>query len=90
MSLRVRDVDRAWKKIGMRIKDTKDRHARFYEEGKLIVWTKRSFGSAKLDGNIQHFIRQQMKLNQEQFDDLIACPLNREGYIEILRRKGLI
>ncbi len=74
----------------MVINNTGDRHAKFYEGGKLILTTMRSFGSGKLDGNIPHKIRQQMKLNEDQFADLIACPLKREGYVEILRKKGLI
>ena len=90
MSLKVKDIDRAWEKIGMVIKDKGDRHARFYEGEKLITWTKRSLGSGKLDGNIPDMIRQQMKLNEEQFSRLIACPLKRPEYVEILRQKGLI
>lgn len=74
----------------MTIKDTKDRHALFYVDGKLILRTKRSFGAGKLEGNIPSFIRQQMKLNEDQFGDLIACPLDRNGYIEILKKKRII
>ena len=74
----------------MRIKDSKDIHAQFWEGGKLILVTKRSHGSGKLDGKIPHLIRQQLKLTQEQFDDLIACPLGRPEYIEVLKGKGLL
>jgi len=74
----------------MVVKESADRRAQLWVDGKLILTTKRSYGSGKLDGNIPHLIRQQMRLNQEQFDDLIACPLKREGYIAILRAKGLL
>jgi hypothetical protein len=47
-------------------------------------------GSGKLDGNIPHFIRQQMKLNEEQFARAIGCPLTREEYIQILKDKKII
>jgi hypothetical protein len=60
------------------------------EDGKLILWTKRSKGAGKLDGQIPHFIRQQMKLDEEQFARLIDCPLKRPEYVEILKEKGLI
>jgi hypothetical protein len=90
MSLKPKEIDRAWQKIGMVIKDGGDRFAKFYVDGKLILWTKRSMGSGKLDGNIPHLIRQQMKLDEEQFARLIACPLKRPEYIEILKEKGLI
>jgi hypothetical protein len=32
----------------------------------------------------------QLKLSRKQFDDLVDCPLNGEGYLEILREGGHI
>lgn len=90
MSLHTGDVDASWAKLGMEIKDTKDRHARFYHNGRLVLATKRSFGSGPIEGPVQHLIRQQLKLTSSEFADLIACPLKRDGYIEILRTKGWI
>ena len=90
LSLHADEVDRAWKKLGMVIKDTKDRHARFYFEGKLILATKRCLGSGELGGNIPHLIRQQLKLNSSEFKDLIGFPVGREEYVDILKKKGLI
>lgn len=90
MSLTASDIDRAWDKLGMVIRNTGDRHALFYHEDRLILRTKRSFGAGKLDGQIPHFIRQQLKLNDAQFRDLIACPLDRARYVEILKQKGII
>jgi hypothetical protein len=74
----------------MEIKDAKDRHARFYHGGKLILTTKRSHGKGPIEGPVQHLIRQQLKLSSSEFGDLIACPLTLGGYIEILRKKGWI
>jgi len=90
LSLKAKDIDRAWNKLGMEIKNTGDLHAKFYEGGKLVLTTMRSFGSGNLDGNIPHKIRQQMKLNEDQFSRLIACPLKRPEYVDILRKKGLV
>lgn len=90
MSLSSAEIDRAWQKLEMVIKDTGDRHALFYVEGRLILRTKRSFGTGKLDGQIPQFIRQQMKLSAPQFQDLLDCPLDRPKYIEVLRGKGLL
>lgn len=50
MSLHTGDVDASWAKLGMEIKDTKDRHVRFYYDGRLILATKRSFGSGPIEG----------------------------------------
>lgn len=74
----------------MEITETGDRHAKLYHDGKLIVATKRSFGRGSIEGPVQYLLRQQLKLNESQFKDLIDCPLDRPKYIEILRGKGLI
>lgn len=90
MSLKNNDIDRAWNKLGMEITDSNDRHAKLYWDGKLILRTKRSLGSGKLDGQIPFLIRQQMKLDKKQFQDLIDCPLKLDGYLDILRSKGFL
>jgi hypothetical protein len=75
----------------MEISDSRDhRHAVFGHEGKVIVRTRRSLGSGDIEGKIRDFIRQQMHLNDSQFRSLIACPLKRDGYTEILGAKGLL
>lgn len=89
MSLHVGDVDRAWNKLGFQITDSRHRVAKLFVDKKLILVTSRSHGSGKLDGNIPTFIRQQMKLNEKQFQRAIDCPLKRSEYLNILKRKGL-
>ncbi len=39
---------------------------------------------------MQHSIRQQLKLDEQQLKEAIGCALTREAYIEILRGKGLL
>ena len=90
MSYHIRDIDKAWSKLGMIIKERNHKHAMFYYNGKMILKTKRSLGSGKLEGNIPYMIRQQMKLTDFEFDELIACPFDLPQYIELLKRKGLI
>jgi len=90
MSLKARDVDRVYNKFQMKIRDGKDRYALLYYGEKLILRTKRSLGKHKIEDEIRHLIRQQLKLNEEEFAQAIGCPLNRDGYIQILKRKKLI
>ena len=90
MSLETRDVDRVYRKLGMKVTDSKDRLARFYHKGKLILLTRRSLGNRKIDGKVRHLIRQQLKLNQTEFSGVVDCTLPGEDYIDILKRKGLI
>jgi hypothetical protein len=39
---------------------------------------------------MQHSIRQQLKLTEDEMRGAIDCSITREGYVEILTRKGLI
>lgn len=90
MSLHTRDIDAAWDKLDMEITNTGDRHAKFYHDGKLVLTTKRSFGRGPIDGPVQHLLRQQLKLNEDQFKALIDCPLGLPEYVAILKEKRLI
>lgn len=90
MQLSGREIDAVWRKFQMRISSSRDIHALLYDnDGRLILRTRRSHGSGKISGDIPNMIRQQMKLNHEQFAQAIACPLTREGYLQILRDKGV-
>lgn len=90
MSLRSRDVDKVFNKLRMEVRDGKDRLALFYHEGKLILRTKRSLGNRKINSKIRYLIRQQLKLSEAEFSNVVDCTLERAGYIKILKRKGLI
>ena len=35
-----------------------------------------------------HFIRQQLRLNEQEFQSLKQCVLYRSEYLELLKRKG--
>jgi hypothetical protein len=59
-------------------------------DGKLYLRAMRSRGSGPLKGNQPAFIRQQMRLNKEQFAALVACPLTRGDYLRILADLGLL
>ena len=91
MSLKSGELDRAWQKLGFQTFENKrDVTAQLWIDGKMIIYTRRSHGSGKLDGQIPNFIRQQMKLDEGQFKSAIDCPLKRDAYLEILRNKGLL
>ena len=88
MSIKAQQFDRLVEKWRFQTRDSKDLLAWFEFEGKIITRTRRSKGSGDLP--MQHSIRQQLKLNDQQFRGAIDCTLTRESYIEILRTKGLI
>ena len=59
-------------------------------EGQVIVWTKVPHKRGELKGKLPYLVRQQLRLNESQFRELIAWPMGRKEYIEVLRGKGLI
>lgn len=88
MTIKAKEFDRLVGKLGLHTRDSGDLLAWFEFEGKIITRTRRSKGSGDLP--MQHSIRQQLKLNEQQFKEAINCTLTREAYIEILRGKGLL
>ena len=85
--MKVHEYTRIETKLGLKTRNSGDRLSWFEYEGVTVVRTKRSQGNKDLP---EHLIRQQLKLNEKQFSDLIDCPLTKEGYIAILTAKGII
>jgi hypothetical protein len=89
MSLRASDIDKMWTKLGFTIDySRRDITAMLVVNDRIVLRTKRSHGAGKLDGEIPHFIRKAMRLNQPQFREAVDCPLSREGYMAILASGG--
>jgi hypothetical protein len=85
--MKVHEYSKIENKLHLRTRNAGDRLSWFEHEGQLVVYTKRSHGNKDLP---EHLIRQQLKLNEQQFSELIGCTLKKEGYIAILEAKGLI
>ena len=88
MQLKVKQVERIYEKLGMEINNTHHKLAYFRYNGKVIFKTRLSNGSG--DAKAIDKIRQEFKLNEVDFCNLRDCPLSKEGYVEILKKKGLI
>ena len=88
--MKVREVLKVFNKLDMEIREARDTLAFFKYNGKIVLWTKVPHKKSDVKGKIQYFIRQQLKLNDNQFRDLISCKLIRNDYIEILISKGFI
>lgn len=88
--MKVSEVLRAFEKLGMRIREGRDTLAFFYCGKRLVLWTKVPHGRGELKGRLPHYIRQQLRLNEEQFKKLIRCEIRRPEYVQILRGKGII
>lgn len=88
MQLKVGEVKRVYRKLGMDVGETHHKMAYFRYNGKTIIKTRLSQGSG--DAKAKNEIRQDFKLNEERFRDLVNCPLSKEEYIVILKDKKII
>lgn len=86
--IKAQEFDRLIEKFAFQTRKSGDRLAWFEHEGRVVVRTRRSEGSGDLP--MQHSIRQQLKLNEQQLREAIACSLSRAQYVEILRAKGIL
>jgi hypothetical protein len=85
--MKVHEFEVLVRKLELKTRNSYDRLAWFEYEGKTITRTRRSNGNKDLP---EHLIRQQLKLNQQEFAGFIKCRLYLTDYIEILKSKGLI
>jgi len=74
--LKTREVLKLFDKLEMKIR--------------IVLWTKVPHKKGDIKGKLQYFIRQQLKLNEKEFQDLVKCIIWRKDYIEILKKKGFL
>lgn len=85
--MKAKAFDRLANKLELKTRSSGDLLAWFEYDGK-ITRKKRSHGSG--DVPMQHSIRQQLRLNEDQLRGMLDCTLNRDDYVRILRKKGLL
>lgn len=76
------------KSKGFLVSNSHHKFLEFWHNGKLILHTKISHGSADLDDYLIRKMSQQCKLSRKDFVDLAKCPLSMEQYIEKLKLGG--
>ena len=86
----IKEVLRFFQKLEMDIREGRDTIACLYVGDLLVIRTRVPHKRGELKGNLPHFVRQQLRLNEEEFADLRRCTIFRENYIDILRKKGKI
>ena len=90
MQLKWKQVSQIAEKLHINLRDGKHLNGWLEHNGKKLFPVRLSYGSGDVPGKVSDKIRQQYKLNEEQFGSLRDCPLSYEGYIEILKGKGLV
>ena len=89
MPLTAHEFDRLIRKFGFQTRNSGDLLAWLEVDGKVVVRTRRSKKSSG-DLPMQHSIRQQLRLDDDQLREAVSCTLDRDSYITLLRGKGLI
>jgi hypothetical protein len=85
--MKTHEFERIVNKLGLKTRNSRDRLAWFVYKGKTVVRTRRSLGNKEQPGDK---IRQQLKVNEDEFAGLISCNVQLDEYIEILKSKGVI
>jgi hypothetical protein len=62
----------------------------FVYEGKKITRATVPRGRNSLTPKTQNSIRMSLRLNSLEFNGLMDCPINYDGYVDILRNKSLL
>lgn len=82
------EFDRLVGKLGLVTRQGDHLFAWFEHDGRVIARTRRS--EQRGDLPMQHSIRQQLKLTEQQLAGILACHLGRDDYLQILRQRGLL
>jgi hypothetical protein len=87
VSITDREFDLVVSKFGFETREGDHLFAWLVHDGKVIVRTRRSHKRGDLP--MQHAIRSQMKLSEDELREAIACTLGRDQYITLLQTKGV-
>jgi len=91
MQVKKAEAETIFNKLEVEIKSTKHHVSGWImNENKKILPVYYSHGKGDMPGKVGDMFRQSFKLNEDQFKDLRDCPLDRDGYIDILKEKQLI
>jgi len=90
MQVKKIEAESIFNKLQIAPKSKKHKHGWFRHEGKPILHVYFSHGKGDMPGKIGDKFRQSFKINEDQFRALRDCPLDRNGYIDILKSKKLV
>lgn len=77
-------------KLGIDFRDSKEFNGWFKKDDKKICRITVPKGRKSIGKGLYRSMASQLKLSIKQFDDLLECPLTKEGYENILSEKGII
>jgi hypothetical protein len=91
MQLTTADADRVLRKLGCELVACRH-HVRGFltVDGKKVLAVHYSFGRKDMPGDVPHRFRRSLHLTLEEFNRLLGCTLSRDGYLGLLRTRGVV
>lgn len=90
MQVTKQNIQGIFNKLKLEVRSTGHQYAWLMHDGKKILRVHMSHGKGDIPGRISDKIRGQLRLNKDDFLNLIKCPLSLDQYLDILRQKGLL
>lgn len=86
------EVEKSLLAKGFRAKEGDHNYFNYYSKAgkKTAVFTKTSHGAREIDDSLLGRMARQCKLSRGDFDRLIDCPLDRDGYEAKLVAQGAV
>ena len=91
MQLKKNEAQAIFNKLKIELKSLKHHVSGWLKHnGQPILPLYFSHGKGDMPGKVGDKFRQSLRVNEAQFKQLRDCPLDREGYIQILKEKQII
>ncbi|MCX6583231.1 MAG: hypothetical protein NT166_23900 [Candidatus Aminicenantes bacterium] len=88
MQLKKQDIHKIFQKLKLEVRSTDHIFGWLVVDGKKILRVHYSFGKGSIPAKVTDKIRGQLKLDRQNFINLVKCPLSKEDYIKIIKEKG--
>ena len=88
--MKVNEMEKIFRKLDLKVRSTGHNYGWLIVNGRKILRVHYSHGKGDIPFIVANKIRGQLKLSQKDFLELLNCPLTYEGYLNILKQKGIV
>lgn len=90
MQVTKREAEAIFNKLEIDLRGTHHKSGWFKYNDQKVLHVYFSHGRGAMPGKVGDKFRQSFRINEQQFRDLRDCPLDKDGYVEILKEKNII
>ena len=88
--MKIIEIEKIFRKLDLKVRSTGHNYGWLVVNGKKILRVHYSHGKGDIPEKVVNKIRGQLKLAQNDFKELVSCPLRYDDYLKILKDKGII